>query len=711
MLSPRSRTAANLLDLIGFGALAFAALHLLHLCGGPLATPDVWWHLAMGEVYATEGPWPEGGDPLLHTAHDAAPVQHEWLFGVALHGIERAFGLRGVRAAHVLGVLAILLLVYSLFRHEAATRAEAAVALLVFVLLGWWRVMQVRPDLVSIPAAFGLYRLLLESGRPPGRARIAAAALLLLLWANAHSLFAIGLLLLAAALAGVGLRAGLPRWLGMPAPVPGEGALAGRLAAALGIGAAATLVNPRGIAQHATFFTSSREHAIWSISDEWMHFDPFSPAGYGDAVSLPAWIAANAVGAALVVAGAAALARLRARRSEASLRAADPVLFGLGVAGVLATLVSVRFLWMLGFALLYLLRARRLAGTPQLAIAAPLGALLAATGVAIAIAFPQIEGFRARAERVPGSVAAYLATDYDGPKFFDDGVRFLEATGIDGRLFNTYPMGGYLGYWLAPRVRTFVDSRTEHYPPEVLEDYFRVTEVRGARPGETFLDVLDRRGVDVFFGTGMPTLGAGRRYTAAHLEGLADWILVSRSTRHGIYLRRGERGEANLARVVDYYAREGVPFDPERGLDVAEVIRARPDWAAAHGLLPPDYARLAADRESPDPGRRFEALDALGTAHALTGNYAEGAEIEREALRIRSGAKGPRRRLVYDLLRLDQPVAALIHAKTLQELDPRDPISARFFETARRYAELRSRAPDGAQAPELRALVTRLPLG
>ena len=61
---------------------------LLYLCGGTLDTSDLWWHLKMGEVYATQGPWP-AGDPLLHTAHDHAPVQHEWLFGVALHAIDR----------------------------------------------------------------------------------------------------------------------------------------------------------------------------------------------------------------------------------------------------------------------------------------------------------------------------------------------------------------------------------------------------------------------------------------------------------------------------------------------------------------------------------------------------------------------------------------------------------------------------------------------
>ena len=78
-----------------------------------------------------------------------------------------------------------------------------------------------------------------------------------------------------------------------------------------------------------------------------------------------------------------------------------------------------------------------------------------------------------------------------------------------------------------------------NFPSEVLHDYKTVTLQR-ASTAETFLDVLDRRRVDVFFGVGVPT---GRRntettlYTTASLERSPGWRLVSRSMRHAIYLR------------------------------------------------------------------------------------------------------------------------------------------------------------------------------
>ena len=57
--------------------------------------------------------WP-AADPMLHTAHSDAPVQHEWLFGVPLHLIDELFGLHALRVVHVLAVIGILAFAYSM---------------------------------------------------------------------------------------------------------------------------------------------------------------------------------------------------------------------------------------------------------------------------------------------------------------------------------------------------------------------------------------------------------------------------------------------------------------------------------------------------------------------------------------------------------------------------------------------------------------------
>ena len=272
--------------------LSFAVLVLLvlYLAGRPLDTSDLWFHLKMGEVYASEGPWP-GSEPLLHTAHADAPVQHEWLFGVAVHSVERLAGHHGLRLLHVLAVLGILGLVCSLARREGGSLAAICLAGSVFLVLAWWRLIQLRPDLASIPAALLLYRLLLESEDPPSGWRIVGASVLFLVWANLHSLFAVGLLLLGAGTVGELLRVSLVRRLpGLTNAGEVGFGRARRLALAFVAGLAASLLNPRGVDQHLTFVTSSRETGIWAIEDEWSPFVPWAFDHYGAWVSPLAWL-------------------------------------------------------------------------------------------------------------------------------------------------------------------------------------------------------------------------------------------------------------------------------------------------------------------------------------------------------------------------------------------------------------------------------------
>jgi hypothetical protein len=162
----------------------------------------------MGEVYASETLWPEA-DPMLHTAGDRRPVQHEWLFGVAVFGLERAVGLQGLRVVHLIAVLGIVLLVFASFRRESGAALPALLATSVFLALSWRRLYQLRPDLVSIPAAILVYRLLLRSGEGPTRRQVALAAALFWVWANFHSLFVIGLVLGAAGWLGIWAARGL----------------------------------------------------------------------------------------------------------------------------------------------------------------------------------------------------------------------------------------------------------------------------------------------------------------------------------------------------------------------------------------------------------------------------------------------------------------------------------------------------------------------
>jgi hypothetical protein len=226
--------------------------------------------------------------------------------------------------------------------------------------------------------------------------------------------------------------------------------------------------------------------------------------------------------------------------------------------------------------------------------------------------------------------------------------------------------------------------------------------------GPGFLDVLDRRRVDVFFGVGVPPTSEVRPYTASHLEAAPGWVLVWRGERHAIYLRRGDR--ENLARAAAWYAGEAVSFDLRRGLDVAEVLRTHPEWAASRGMAPPDFpaALDAAGSDDPLAGRR--GLSRLGRIYALVGAYADGVATERAMLALRPNAPGPRLRLrlVYDLLRLDRSEEALGEARRLVEGRPGDPHAELALRVAREVARRRS---SRSSPTPTRALLNRLDLG
>ena len=171
---------------LALAALLALTLPVVALALRPLATDDTWWHLAMGRLYAGGNLWP-AQDPLLHTAVSRQPVPHEWLFQVGLHGMHTVVGFKGLRLLHGGLVAGILAAVFASFRRASGNIAFAACATAVFASLSWFRLAQLRPDLLSIAAALSLYALVLAPEKPDLR-RLAASGLLLWVWANSHSL-------------------------------------------------------------------------------------------------------------------------------------------------------------------------------------------------------------------------------------------------------------------------------------------------------------------------------------------------------------------------------------------------------------------------------------------------------------------------------------------------------------------------------------------
>ena len=664
---------------------------VLLMAGAPLYTEDLWWHLKAGEMYATEGPWPSG-DWMLHTARDDAPIQHEWLFGVSVYALERALGFHGLRVVHALAAAAIIWLALSIFRRSGASWSSACLAACVFVVLASLRLAQLRPDLVSILATLAGYRLLVESGRPPTWRHIGAYGLMIAVWVNFHSLFLVSLNLLVAALLGLALGAGLDRFLAADGDGRGErdaqrARLGVRLGAALAAGLLLALLNPRGIEQHLTFFSSTRDTAIWFVTDEWSHFHPFDFAANHEYVTLAMWLSANGVILAFLASATIAFARFVRRRTAAALDEFDPLHFGLACASIVAMLVSIRFFWISAFVLVYVLRCPTWRPPRHSRASAGAAWTTAIASALLAAWFSVGPDFGSLVSRFGASPGEYLSKPNRTHKFHAEGVHFLAESGVEGNLFNAYSMGGFLGYWLAPRLRTFVDGRAEHYDKEVYMDYSAITEMRGRREGESVLDVLDRRDVDIFFGIGFPGWWH-TVFTTNHLEGVPGWIPVSRSFRDAIYLRDDARNRKNLERVAAYYRSQGVPFDPRRGFDPSAVIRARPDWAIAHALLPSGYHEILAQAASEDPVTRLKARNALGVVYLLAGAYAEQIAWDRRTANEFPDDRRSRQRLVYSLLRTDAVDEAREVVDALMRIDPSDRWTRDLAKLVRKYRSL-----------------------
>jgi hypothetical protein len=710
------RSSVSTAVIAGIG-LALVAIRVLHLVGAPVTTDDVWWHLRLGEEYTAHGPWLES-DPLLYTAVEGAPPPHAWLFGVAVSAVDRSLGLHGLRVVHVAVVVFIIGFAYSIFRRESGLRAPAFLATAVFLLLTADRLPRLRPDLFSISAALLLYVLLLRGDEPPCRRRVAASVLLVLVWANFHAAFALGPLLLIAALFGLAARIVLrrfedARWRGPSKSggvSPSEGHWIRAVATALVLGLLAALLNPRGIEQHLSFLSSASGSAIWAIADDWVAFHPFSWSQRRLAFDLGAWLTADLLLLCFLVAGLYALLRFLREPSASALRASDPMLFALGSASFAAIFISQRFFWMSVFPLLCVLRVLSSVRDESFRKALAWACALACVG--LALAFPGARPFSAFA---PSRLLAYLEKPLSD-RYPAEGVRFLAETRVSGNLFGRYATGGFFGYWLAPSVRTLVNG-TLNFPTEVFEDYFAVLNLRGVHPDESFRDVLDRREVDFFLGVGIPESrapGMMRFYTTVDLEGEPGWILVHRSLDHAIYLRLAGRNAENLSRIASYYAGEGISFDPKRGLDVGALLQEQPEWAIRHRMLPKDYRRLLSDSDHAERAVRYEALDRLGTVHLLLGDYETQLRFDLQAIELAPRREEPRRRLVYGLLRLGRGREALAAALELARISPNSRASAAFVSAAEAQMAAQH-APVGdvvsrQQTDDVKRLLRQLPI-
>ena len=194
MTEGRSETdlARGPAGLVPLATVALAILAYLSFSPELFNDGDTSWHLGAGRWMLENGAIPER-DPFSFTFAGQPWTAHEWLSEIVMAGL---FGIGGWNALGLLtatAVSALLFMVGAEARRHWRPTIALAVMLALFIVVTPFIVA--RPHVLAWPILAGWTTILLRA-READRAPPLAAALLMLLWANLHGSFLIGLLLI-----------------------------------------------------------------------------------------------------------------------------------------------------------------------------------------------------------------------------------------------------------------------------------------------------------------------------------------------------------------------------------------------------------------------------------------------------------------------------------------------------------------------------------
>lgn len=426
--------------------------------GQPGPPSDVWWQMSAGRYIVQNGSLPHT-DMLTHTVAGQPWVVHEWLWEILMFALYAAWGYPGLMALRIVVLLpAIVLITWVCFR-----RGGQPLPVLATVLIG---ILAIGPVVNDRPQMNGMLFLavllaLIEQARH-GRARwLWLAPVVMLVWANVHGSYIMGLGLL-----GLYLVSLLPHWLSQrrgggrvsPSPL--------LVAAVIFVSGVAVLVNPHGL-EGAIY---PLRYAFGDLSYHSTMITEYGPPQFGD---MDRFLLVFL----LLLVLSLGLSRRRLRLFEAL----TLVVF------LYFVLRWGRNVGMTTFMLMPILaehltsvwegRSKR-ASAPSAPTPAPAAFGLAILALVVGITAVSLRTSVARTDQVFAEYTPEAA------------VQFIAANHLQGNMLNSYEWGGYLGWRLWPKYRVYIDGRGDVMGREFMEEYMGVMTLR---PG--WQDVLHRRGV------------------------------------------------------------------------------------------------------------------------------------------------------------------------------------------------------------------------
>lgn len=471
--------------------VALFAIALFTMAVRETLDPDMWWHLRTGEYILQNGI--PAQDVFTFTVPQNAWVTHEWLSQLIMWLVYRAGGLPGL----ILFFAALIALTYLLLYLACAGRPYLAAFIVLLSAITSAIVWGARPQIFNLLLT-AVFVLIVERVKA---VQWRARALwwlppLTLVWANLHSGYLLGVVLLGTYAVGDVAQ----RWLAMPTERTLEGPAILHLLGATLASFLAAAVNPSGIELWLYPFLTLGSGPMQAYIQEWLspdfhqtYFWPF---------------------AAMLALGVLGLIFRKERPTITELL----LFMGTGAAGLL----SARHIPLFAIVAAPILARSWLSvgldpkglnnGPSTNADIKPLGSLfvmlnwlilVVAVGTAVIWSLTKIGGNDAAiAARFPVAAVDYLA-----------------ASGLDeARGYNSYNWGGYL-IWRG--VPVFVDGRADVYGDPFLLYYRRTFDVR---PG--WQEPLDEYDVDyVLMEAGSPltaVLAASPNWTEVYADDLAQ---------------------------------------------------------------------------------------------------------------------------------------------------------------------------------------------
>jgi hypothetical protein len=437
---------------------------------------DMWWHLRAGEQTWQTGR-PVTVDTFSYTRYGETWVNHSWLSQVGMYLVFEAWGYLGLGALVALLAVLSMGLVYAQMEGPPLLRAFILVLATAVAAVVW----SPRPQIASL-VLFGVVGYLLYLFKWRAVNCLWILPVIFVLWSNLHGGYVLGLLLVAAMIAGEALDHALGSEDQQVVPWRGIGRMAlWGLASWLVV-----VINPNGLAMWAIPLRTVEVGALQDYISEWASPD------FHQFIQQPfLWLLFATVGAIglsqrrlagtdlLALAGFGYLALLARRNFGPFAMVAAPVL-SRHLPVLLASWVDrVRPSWLQAKSRLGFLNKLPQSKPLSPGISRILNALIIGLLALVAV------------------VKVYLVTNpvlvdyFERQAFPVEAVGWIEKNQPPGNLFNAYNWGGYL-LWNLPEYPVFVDGRTDLYNDVVLEEYLQITAGKAGA-----LKLLDARSVNL----------------------------------------------------------------------------------------------------------------------------------------------------------------------------------------------------------------------